>query len=237
MIYLGIFILLSLLIVIHEAGHLLAAKLTGIPVAGFSVGLGPKILARRWGRTEYALRAIPLGGFVQPAVSDESEFRMFDLWRRLVFYICGPLANLVAALPLFAILNGMKRGLSFQGIFLDPFVQVVRACGHVLSLLPTLFQKPDAMSGVIGIVAEGGRAAQSGMALELAISLSVSLAVLNLLPIPVLDGGQILISGLEELFPRFGRLRVPLTVLGIVILAVLMIYANAQDVIRLWTAG
>lgn len=237
MIYLGIFLLLSLLIVIHEAGHLLAAKLTGIPVAGFSVGLGPKILARRWGRTEYALRAFPLGGFVQPAVSDESEFRMFDLWRRLVFYLCGPLANLVAALPLFAILNGLKRGWSLQGVFLDPFIQVARACGHILALLPGLFQKPDAMSGFVGIVAEGGRAAQSGLALELAISLSVSLAVLNLLPIPVLDGGQILISGLEELFPRFGRLRVPLTVVGIVILAVLMIYANANDVIRLWSAG
>jgi regulator of sigma E protease len=237
MIYLGIFVLLSLLIVIHEAGHLLAAKLTGIPVAGFSVGFGPKVLARRWGRTEYALRAIPLGGFVQPAVSDESEFRMFDLWRRLVFFLGGPLANLVAALPLYAVLNWIQRGPSLQGILLDPFVQVARACGQVLSLLPGLFHKPDSMLGVIGIVAEGGRAAQSGLALELAISLSVSLAVLNLLPIPVLDGGQIVISGLEEVFPRFGRLRVPLTVLGIVVLAVLMIYSNAQDVIRLWTAG
>ena len=237
MIYLGIFVLLSLLIVIHEGGHLLAAKLTGIPVAGFSVGLGPRLFARRWGRTEYALRAIPLGGFVQPAVSDESEFRMFDLWRRLVFYVCGPLANLVATLPLFAILNGTKSGWSLQGIFLDPFVQVARACGYILSLLPGLFQNPGNLSGPMRIVAEGGRAAQSGMALEFAISLSISLAVLNLLPIPVLDGGQILISSLEELFPRFERLRAPLTVLGIVILAVLMIYANAQDVIRLWSAG
>src|SRR5206468_12947471 len=64
--YLGVFMLLSLLVTIHEAGHLLAAKGAGIPVAGFSVGLGPKILSRRWGRTEYSLRALPLGGFVTP---------------------------------------------------------------------------------------------------------------------------------------------------------------------------
>lgn len=233
MIYLGIFILLSLLIVLHEAGHLLAAKLTGIPVAGFSVGFGPKVWSRRWGRTEYALRALPLGGFVQPAVSDESEFRMFDLWRRLVFFICGPLANLAVAVPLFAVLNGMKRGLSLEGLLLAPFAQVARACWHVLSLLPGLFHRPEEMSGVFGIVVEGGRAAQSGRVLELAISLSISLAVLNLLPIPVLDGGQILMSSLEKLFPRLTRLRVPLTVGGMVVLAVLMIYANVQDVMRI----
>jgi regulator of sigma E protease len=233
MIYLGIFVLLSLLIVIHEAGHLLAAKLTGIPVAGFSVGFGPKIWSRHRGRTEYALRAFPLGGFVQPAVSDESEFRMFDLWRRLVFFLCGPLANLAVAVPLFAILNVAKRGLSFQGIVVDPFLQVSRACWHVLSLLPGLFQRPEEMSGVFGIVVEGGRAARSGMGLELAISLSISLAVLNLLPIPVLDGGQILMSSLEKLFPRLTRFRVPLTVGGMVALAVLMIYANYQDVVRI----
>lgn len=233
MIYLGIFVLLSLLIVVHEAGHLLAAKLTGIPVAGFSVGFGPKIWSRHRGRTEYALRAFPLGGFVQPAVSDESEFRMFDLWRRLVFFLCGPLANLAVAVPLFALLNAAKRGLSFQGIFIDPFLQVSRACWHVLSLLPGLFQRPEEMSGVFGIVVEGGRAARSGMGLELAISLSISLAVLNLLPIPVLDGGQILMSSLEKLFPRLTRFRVPLTVGGMVVLAVLMIYANVQDVVRI----
>ena len=62
MIYLGIFLLLSLLIVIHEAGHLLAAKLTGIPVAGFSVGLGPKLLARRWGRIVYLISPTALLG-------------------------------------------------------------------------------------------------------------------------------------------------------------------------------
>jgi regulator of sigma E protease len=78
--------------------------------------------------------------------------------------------------------------------------------------------------------------AASGRIVELALSLSlsVSLAVLNLLPIPVLDGGQIFMSCLEKLFPRTIALRIPLTVLGLVLLAGLMIYSNVQDVIRLW---
>jgi len=58
--------------------------------------------------------------------------------------------------------------------------------------------------------------------------------VLNLLPIPVLDGGQIVMSCAEEMFPRLTRLRVPLTVLGMLVLASLMIYANVHDVIRFW---
>ena len=76
----------------------------------------------------------------------------------------------------------------------------------------------------------------SGMALELALSLTISLAVLNLLPIPVLDGGQIVMGCLEEMFPRLVRLRVPLTVAGMVLLAVLMIYLNLRDVLHYLTA-
>lgn len=232
--YLGMFALLSLLIVIHELGHLIAARLVGIPVAGFSVGFGPKLWARRWGQVEYALRALPLGGFVAPAITDEEELRAIPLRKRLVFYLGGPLANLVAALPLFAVLNGTTRGLSFQQLVVAPFFQVAAACWHLLEVIPKLFVRPESLSGVIGIVVEGGRLARTGMALDIAISLSISLAVLNLLPIPVLDGGQITMACLEKAFPRFERLRVPLTVLGLVALATLMIYTNVHDVVRLW---
>src|SRR5436305_4380102 len=232
--YLGTLVILGLLILIHEAGHLAAAKLVGIPVAGFSVGFGPKIWSRRRGRTEYALRAFPLGGYVLPAVTDIEEFRAFALRKRLVYFLGGPLANLAAALPLLALLNA-RYELSLYAILIAPFAQVAIACWQVLSSLPSLFARPGALSGVVGIVREGSRAAAAGRGVELALSLSVSLAVLNLLPIPVLDGGQILMSSLEELFPRLVRLRVPLTVMGMVLLASVMIYTNVHDVVR-WLA-
>jgi regulator of sigma E protease len=231
--YLGILALLSSLVLIHEAGHLLAAKRVGIPVAAFSVGLGPKVWSFWWRRTEYALRAIPLGGFVMPAVQDEAEFRAIPLRKRLVFFLGGPLANLIAAVPLFAWLNG-QQGVSFYGTVIAPFRQVAGFCWLLLRSLPGMFTKPEDLSGVIGIVIEGGRQAHSGRLLEVAVSLTVSLAVLNLLPIPVLDGGQIVMSCAEEMFPRLTRLRVPLTVLGMLALASLMIYANVHDVIRFW---
>jgi len=236
MIYLGILALLSLLVVIHELGHLAAARLAGIPVAGFSVGFGPKLWTRRWGQVEYSLRALPLGGFVMPAMTDEQEFSALPLGKRLAFFLGGPLANLIATLPLFSILNGTARGWSSYQILIAPFQQVAAACWRLLVLIASLFSHPESLSGVVGIVVEGGRAAQSGMGLGVAISLSLSLAVCNLLPIPVLDGGQITLACLEALFPRFVKLRVPLTVLGMIVLAVLMVYSNVHDLVRYWGA-
>jgi regulator of sigma E protease len=232
--YLGILALLSLLIVIHEAGHFFAAKSVGIPVAAFAVGFGPKLWARRWGRTEYSLRAFPLGGFVLPDIDDEAEFRAIPLRRRLVYFVGGPLANLAAAVPLFALLNGMRNGFSLNGTVIAPFAQVVGSCGALLAALPGMFAKPAALSGVVGIVVEGGRLAHSGRLVEVAISLTLSLAVLNLLPVPVLDGGQVVLGCLEQAFPRLVRLRVPLTIMGMLALAFLMIYSNVRDVIRYW---
>ena len=228
--YLGVLVLLSLLIVIHEAGHLLAARWMGIPIAGFSVGFGPKLWSRRWGQVEYSLRWFPLGGFVLPA-TDELEFSAIPLRKRLVYFLGGPLANLVTVLPLFAVLNAQERGASVYQLFVAPFGQAAAACRQLVGMLPDMLSQPDSLMGVVGIVVEGGRAG-AGMGLYIAISLSLSLAVLNLLPIPILDGGQILLSCLEEAFPRFTRLRVPLTLVGLVFLAVVMVYANARDFVR-----
>lgn len=232
--YLETLVLLSLLVLIHEAGHFAAARLMGIPISAFAVGLGPKLWSRRWGRTEYSFRALPLGGFVLPDIANAEQFRAIPLRRRLVYFLGGPLANLAVAVPLFGVLNGLKSGLTFYNIVMAPVGQVLSACGQMLGFLPQMFAQPTALSGVVGIVVEGGQLAQTGRLLELAISLSISLAILNLLPLPVLDGGQIVMSCLEEAFPRMTRLRPAVTLVGVLFLAGVMIYANVQDVVRYW---
>jgi regulator of sigma E protease len=69
-------IVFGLVIFVHELGHFIAAKLTGVYAPRFSVGFGPALLKKRWGETEYRLAAIPLGGYVRMA-SREDEATAF----------------------------------------------------------------------------------------------------------------------------------------------------------------
>ena len=64
---------LALLIVVHEAGHFFAATLQGIRVNGFSIGFGPALIKRKRDGVTYAIRLLPLGGFVSYPEDDGSE--------------------------------------------------------------------------------------------------------------------------------------------------------------------
>src|SRR5215470_17472793 len=64
---------LGILIVIHELGHFLVAKKTGVGVLTFSIGFGPKVWGRKIDETEYVLSAFPLGGYVKMVGEDPGE--------------------------------------------------------------------------------------------------------------------------------------------------------------------
>ena len=104
--------ILAGLIVVHEAGHFLAATWQGIRVSGFSVGFGPVLLQKRIQGVLFALRAIPLGGFVSfPDEDDNSPFPADDpdllrnrpLHQRALVIAAGVIANLLLA---YAVLLG-----------------------------------------------------------------------------------------------------------------------------------
>ncbi|NLU52341.1 MAG: RIP metalloprotease RseP [Clostridiaceae bacterium] len=95
-------IALSLLIIIHELGHFLAAKAVGIKVLEFSLFMGPKLFSFKKGETEYSLRLIPMGGFVKMEGEDEEsdDARAFSnqpVWKRAVAVSAGPILNIVFA--------------------------------------------------------------------------------------------------------------------------------------------
>ena len=66
-------IVLGVLIFVHELGHFLTAKLAGIAVPRFSIGLGPRLWGFTWGETEYVISVLPLGGYVKMAGMGEDE--------------------------------------------------------------------------------------------------------------------------------------------------------------------
>ena len=99
---------LGLLIVFHEFGHFLLAKLCGVGVLTFSVGFGPKLWVKKKGETEYALSAFPLGGYVKMVGEDpdeevrtedvEKSFAHKSLLKRIAIVVAGPGFNLLLAL-------------------------------------------------------------------------------------------------------------------------------------------
>jgi len=109
---------LSILVGLHEMGHLLAAKLFGMRVEKFSIGFPPKIFGVRWGETEYSIGAIPLGGFVKiSGMIDESldtnslseepqpwEFRAKPAWQRLIVMMGGIIVNVITGIVIFVIM-------------------------------------------------------------------------------------------------------------------------------------
>jgi regulator of sigma E protease len=235
--YLVVVLLLALLILIHEIGHFLAAAALGIPVERFSIGFGPKLWSFKRKETEYWISAVPLGGYVLPAVRDERELLQIPWGKRILFCLGGPAANLALPVVLFMVLNLMAGDVSMHGIFVKPVVQTAELLCRIVTGLPQLFARPDALSGVVGIVAAGGEFVRSDVtrAVHFTILLSVNLAVFNLLPIPVLDGGKIVLYLLEKLHRKAVRLYVPLTVIGVVLIVALLLYATALDIGRIVT--
>lgn len=102
---------LGILIVVHEFGHFIVAKKSGVGVLKFSVGFGPKLYGRTINGTEYVLSAIPLGGFVKMVGEDPDSDEPIDetisfshqrLWKRCAIVLAGPAFNLAFAFVAFA---------------------------------------------------------------------------------------------------------------------------------------
>ena len=115
---------IGLVVVIHEAGHLVAARASGIDVEVFSFGLGPKLWGMTYKGTDFRLSLLPFGGYCRLKGSDDlsqallqkdkdfthiehgSVFSVHPV-KRIVTYLSGPLANLLFAILLYAILSSL----------------------------------------------------------------------------------------------------------------------------------
>lgn len=113
-------VVFSILVFIHELGHFLVAKWSGVRVHEFALGFGPALIKKRVGETLYAFRIIPLGGFVKMAgmepteemredpddsgiEDDERAFHRQPVLNRLAIIAAGPIMNLALAILIYAV--------------------------------------------------------------------------------------------------------------------------------------
>jgi regulator of sigma E protease len=109
-------VVIGVLILIHELGHFVVARLTGVGVERFSIGFGPVLLRWRGKETEYCLSAIPMGGYVKMlgeenpleggetlAYDPKKAFALKPLWARFLIVFAGPGMNFVLAAAIVAV--------------------------------------------------------------------------------------------------------------------------------------
>lgn len=104
-------LLFGFIIFIHELGHFIFAKISGVKVLKFSIGFGPKLIGKKIGDTEYLVSAFPLGGYVQMAGEDPDEntegekperlYKNQPVYKRASIIIAGPLFNFLTAVVIF----------------------------------------------------------------------------------------------------------------------------------------
>lgn len=100
---------IAILILIHETGHYLAARLLGIEVEEFGIGFPPRITTLfRAGGTEFTLNWLPFGGFVRPKGENDASvpdgLAAASPWKRLTVLAAGPLMNILAGVLLYAVI-------------------------------------------------------------------------------------------------------------------------------------
>ncbi len=109
---LGFVVMLGVLVFVHEWGHYITGRLMHVKVLRFSIGFGPIIWRRQRGETEWALSALPLGGYVkflderEGPVPPEEQPRAFNrqpAWKRILIVFAGPFINLVFAWLVFSV--------------------------------------------------------------------------------------------------------------------------------------
>lgn len=107
-------LLFGLIIFVHEFGHFFTAKLSGVKVNEFSMGMGPRIFGFTKGETEYSLRLFPIGGYCamegEDEESDDSKaFNNKPVWKRMIVVVMGAVMNIVFGLLLMAVVVGQQN--------------------------------------------------------------------------------------------------------------------------------
>lgn len=239
--------IVCLVVGIHEFMHLLAARALGIRVLAYGLGFGPRLIERHWAGIAWSLNALPFGGYVKLHGEESDEgpdsFSRAPAWKRITVLLAGPLSNLVLGFVILVFLALFRdvpleqapgKALEIIGLILNTTVTAIG------SYLPNATSAPLDMpiSGLPGMVSVSGQlfAADSTMFIILVAAISISMGIMNLLPIPPMDGGQAAVVAVASVCGNRPR---PLRVLrlvqfgGLTFILGFMSLVNGIDLLRM----
>ena len=245
-----IIFLLGFLIFIHEGGHFIVAKLCKVKVKEFSIGFGKIIWQKQKKETKYTLRLIPLGGFCNMEGEseesyDEGSFSKASVWKRMAIILAGATVNILFGILVYfliistvaiqfmdpakdTIFNRIYYGAKNTGVFIISIFESIK----------TLFAggiATDQMVGIVGISEVVVKTTGIINYIYLLAVISVSLGVTNLLPIPALDGGKILILIIEIIRgkPMKVETEAKIQLIGFSIIFALFLLVTYNDILRI----
>lgn len=236
-------IILNLLIFFHELGHYLAARMARVHVKEFAIGFGKKIFSFEKNNTIYSLRLIPIGGFcaLQGMVKDDlgkegSNFiEKSILWRMLIL-ASGSLMNLFIAIVVFSITYMIFYDAPIFIAFVGGIETTRLVIQEILSVLANISSNIDNFTGPVGIVSIiSGTIGNLEMLSYIIALISINLGIMNLLPLPGLDGGRILFLIFEALRKKEVKPEKETWVhgVGLLLLLVLLILITYKDIVNI----
>jgi regulator of sigma E protease len=228
-------------IAFHELGHWSMCHLYGVETPEFSIGIGPTLFEHQFGTTRFVLAALPIGGFVEiegmrhPQPGKEAvSFATQPYGHKVLIMLGGILFNIIFACIVFILVGFIPPRPQFTTIQTP---KIEPEASEPLNK-PETPQKPkknhSAIVGPLGIIKIASQCLDYGLPFYfyfLAL-LSLNLAIFNLFPIPMLDGGQLLISTIETargaLLPD--ELYNMIMSFTLFIMIFLLIYITRQDI-------
>ena len=228
-------------------GHFVLAKICNVKVNEFSIGFGKEIWHKQGKETKYAIRLIPLGGFVSMEGEEERSensrsFSKASIPKRIAIVSAGAIVNIIFAIIVYFILTLIVGTKINDSTFMDRIInggnltkEFIISIADSLKQLFTGKVGVDQMMGPVGISEMISKTSGVFEFFEMMSLISLSLGVTNLLPIPALDGGKILILIIEAIRrkPMKQQTEINIQLLGFSILIGLSIYVTYNDILRI----
>ena len=222
-------LILGLIITLHEFGHFATAKYFKMPVSEFSIGMGPIIYSKKVEDTKYSLSEDEIEKY------NKEGFISHPKYEQLIVLLAGVFMNFITAFVAYLIYS-LIVGYGFIGAmngFINGFIGTFKS----LELLITGKVAANNLVGPVGLPSIFKSQIETNgflVLFQLFAILSINIGILNLIPIPAVDGGRVVFVLLEAVGIKLNK-KVEETIhtIGFILIMLLMIYVFYNDIMRI----